>query len=105
MLGRGAAGERHDPEAQGLAVVEEPAVQRLRLQPLGDGHERAAEEVDEPDAGGVPVPAVRQHHDQAAARCRGAFCRCSRPMHLGAARRSARVLSVGSRKASCQYRA
>ena len=43
-------------------VVEEPPVQRLRLQPLGDGHERAAEAVDEPDAGGVPVAAVRQHH-------------------------------------------
>ena len=76
-LGAGSrpAGQRDDPETQGLPVVEEPPVERLRLQPLGDGHERAAEEVDEPDAGGVPVPAVRQHHHQATARCRAPSAR------------------------------
>ena len=73
------AGERHDPHAQGLAVVEEPPVQRLRLEPLGDGHERAAEPVDEPDAGGVPVAAVRQGHDDARGPRRGPARRCSRP--------------------------
>ena len=43
------AGERDDPHAERLPVVEEAPVERLRLQPLGDGHERAAEPVDEPD--------------------------------------------------------
>ena len=60
----GPSGERDDPEPQRLAVGEEPAVEGLGLQALGDGHERAAEIVDEPDPGGVPVAAVRQDHDQ-----------------------------------------
>ena len=82
-------------------VVDEPPVQRLGLEPLGHGHERAAEPVDEPDAGGVPVAAVRQRHDQ-----RRGPRRAPAP---GARRRTTSVPptirslpSVGSRNASCQ---
>ena len=66
-LGAGprAAGERHDTDAEGLPVGDEPLVERLRLEPLGDRHERAAQPVDQPDRGGVPVAAVRQgEHDR-----------------------------------------
>ena len=64
-------------EAQALPVGDEPAVQRLRLQPLGDGGERAVV-LDQPHAGHVPVAAVRQRQDRAAARRR------ARPRRLDA---------------------
>ena len=50
-------------EAQAFPVVDEPAVQRFGLEPLGDGGEGAVL-LGEPHAGHVPVAAVRQRQDR-----------------------------------------
>ena len=60
------AGQRHDLEAQALAVVDEAVIQRLRLEPLGDGGEGAVV-LHQPHPGHVPVAAVRQRHHRALA--------------------------------------
>ena len=53
-------------ESQALPVVDEPPVQRLGLEPLGDGGEPAMG-LGQPYPGHVPVPAVRQRHHGTAA--------------------------------------
>ena len=59
-----AAGEGQDLEAQTLAVLDEPVVQRFRLEPLGDRGESAVV-LDQPQPGRVPVAHVRQGEDRA----------------------------------------
>ena len=98
--GRLAAGQRQHLHAERLAEGDEPVVQRLGLQPLGDGRERHAGGAA-PGAGGVPVAAVRQRQDGAAA---GGDAVAEPLLVHGrrCARRCARGAVTGSRKTSHQ---
>ena len=61
-----AAGQWDHLEAQALPVVDEPPVQRLGFEPLGDGGELAAS-LGQPHPGHIPVAAVRQRQHRTAA--------------------------------------
>ncbi|GAA3241540.1 hypothetical protein GCM10020256_64590 [Streptomyces thermocoprophilus] len=63
----GAAAVRQDLHAEALAVGDEPVVQGLRLQPLGDRGERDAQLGGDPGARQVPVGEVGQGEDDALA--------------------------------------
>ncbi len=72
-----AAGQRQHFEAEALAVVDETLVQRLGLEPLGDGGEGAVR-LRQPHPGHVPVAAVRQRQDSSAAGGQGRVQMCRR---------------------------